>query len=111
MPFVKEISLGPFPWFTLELSVTFLPRNPFGIECILEMLQSVSGYFCMFTALLLYMKRNSVRVIWIFRYLVHAPSSAFLRLVPLFSMWFSLKLYYDLLLGDTVMGPWLARID
>lgn len=52
-------------------------------------------------------KKNSARVIWIFRYLV-LPSSTFLRLVPLFSMWFSLKLYYDLLLGDIVMDPWLA---
>lgn len=105
--FCKEISLGPFPWFTQQDLCNPSARNPFGIERILEMLQYVSGYFCMFTALLLYIKRI-LSGLFGFSDIWCIPSSAFLRLVPLFSMWFSLKLYYDLLLGDTVMGPWLA---
>lgn len=107
LPFVKR-SLWAFTViFPQQDLCNPSARNPFGLECILEMLQYVSGYFWMFTALLLYIKRI-LPGLFGFSDIWCIPSSTFLRLVPLFSMWFSLKLYYDLLLGDIVMDPWLA---
>lgn len=66
----KEISLGPFhDVLPRGISVT-LPSghnsNPFGIECILAILQYVSGYFLDIHSPVTISKRNSVRVIWIF---------------------------------------------
>lgn len=111
----NAISPGLLPWgLTSGISVT-LPSghnsNPFGIECILEILQYVSWSVWMSAAPLLYIGKNSVRVPGVLIHWVHTYLAlAFWDLAPLSSIWLSLQLYYDLFTGDTVMGTWLAMV-